>query len=894
MPAEEVGYKLLECFGTSPTLINRYRNGQNIVASFQGTLLVRRIIAYNACHPGEHDAALAALKADERVRVNQAPILCVSDGESILGYDPATEETYELNTLDRLYTDYQFFSPIWGVAQFHVQSESPADVKAAYKLSKLLDEIRRANNLAETDDLKDLNMFMMRLLFCFFAEDTGLFPRRNLFSDSIARFTLADGTDLQEYLHKIFRIMDVAPKNRPADLERSIADFPFVNGGLFRKESQIPAMNFRIRQQILSCGELDWGDINPDIFGSMVQAVVDTEKRSDFGMHYTSVPNIMKVIRPLFLDELDVLVRKLELDADDIVKKFPELSMRISRAKPIIIRCNKLLERISKMKFFDPACGSGNFLIISYKELRRMENRILKVNQKVSGTKNLFIECSAISLDQFYGIEIDDFACDTAILSLWLAEHQMNMEFLNEFQVNLSALPLKTNNCIMPGNASELPWAEVCPHNPNDEVFVFGNPPYQGARKQTPTQKREVRAVFRNTQGNGVIDYISIWFLLGAKYIKGTKAKCAFVSTNSISQGEQVGFIWPHIYAQNVEITFAHTSFKWSNNATHNAGVTCVIIGLSDAINHEKKVLFHDNNGENVDNINPYLTAKSNVFVIKDNQTPNGLPPCQFGSMPRDGGFLNMTPEEREDIIKECPDCEKFIFPYRGADDFINGGLRYCIWVTEEQADDAYTLPPLKKRFDGVRKFREKSQAVSTADYAQYPYMFVQRAHEFKNKIIIPSVSSERREYIPMGYLGKNDVVSNAAFAIFDAPLWLFGILESQMHMVWVRAIGGRLKTDYRYSVGLCYNPFPFPDLTQPKKDAIAAAAQKVLDVRDYHFDLTLAKLYDPDTMPTDLHEAHLQLDRVVEATYREAPFNTEEERLAFLIRRYERMTKNS
>ena len=893
MPAEEVGYKLLECFGTSPTLINRYRNGQNIVASFQGTLLVKRIIAYNACHPGEHDAALAALKADERVRVNQAPILCVSDGESILGYDPATEETYELNTLERLYTDYQFFSPIWGVAQFHVQSESPADVKAAYKLSKLLDEIRRANNLAETDDLKDLNMFMMRLLFCFFAEDTGLFPRRNLFSDSIARFTLADGTDLQEYLYKIFRIMDVAPTNRPADLERSVADFPFVNGGLFRKESQIPAMNFRIRNQILSCGELDWGDINPDIFGSMVQAVVSSEQRSSFGMHYTSVPNIMKVIRPLFLDELDVLVRKLELSADDLVKEFPELSMRISRAKPIILRCNKLLERISKMKFFDPACGSGNFLIISYKELRRIENRILKVNQKINGTRNLFIECSAISLDQFYGIEIDDFACDTAILSLWLAEHQMNMEFLNEFQVNLSALPLKTNNCIMPGNACRLPWEEVCPHTSDEEVFIFGNPPYLGARLQDEGQKEDMSYIFRGINGYNNLDYIACWFNLAAKYIGKSKAKAALVSTNSICQGEQVSILWPNLL-DSIQIFFAYDWFKWSNNAKYNAGVTCTIIGICGINQKVTHTLFAENTSRPVEGINAYLTSGSNTIVSIHTSPLTNVPELLFGSMPNDGGGLLLSPSEKEDIERVEPESATFIRPYWGALEFIRGTKKYCLWITPSTLSKAKSLSEIAKRIDICYKHRIESSRGSTNNLAATPWQFGEVRHKDAPKIIIPSVSSERREYIPMGYLGKNDVVSNAAFAIFDAPLWLFGILESQMHMVWVRAIGGKLETRYRYSAGLCYNPFPFPDLTQPKKDAIAAAAQKVLDVRDYHFDLTLANLYDPDTMPTDLHEAHLQLDRVVEATYREAPFNTEEERLAFLIRRYERMTKIS
>ena len=891
-PVEEIPFMLMGAIGASPTILQRYREGKSTVASFEG-LLIKNVLAYRLVRTEEMNAQLEDMKRDKWVLKNKPAIMAVSDGEVIKAFDPAVEETYE-NHLNNLFTDYEFFSPMWGVRKIRNIEENDADVKAAYKMGQIHDEIRRYNQIGITDDTHDLNVFMSRLLFCFFAEDTGIFEK-DLFTNAIHNTTRPDSSDLEDFFDGAFQAMMMQLR---IGLNSRFAQFPYVNGGLFTQKISIPRMNARIRKLILECGNLNWAKINPDIFGSMIQAVVNPELRSGLGMHYTSVSNIKKVINPLFLDGLYEEYRSIERkqkEQDGIFDQSKEGREKYyNSCKPLIRQCQRLLSRMKRMKFFDPACGSGNFLIIAYKELRMLEMKILKLMQRMTPDVQMqFVDGSIISINQFYGLEINDFACETAVLSLWLAEHQMNSLFMKDFGVNIKALPLKSNTNFHCGNACREDWNKICPHTPDEEVYVMGNPPYLGSKLQSDEQKNEVTSIFKGVNNCKILDYIANWFLLGANYIKRTGAQYAFVSTNSICQGEQVGVLWPEIYKRNVAIRFAHKSFKWTNNAKYNAGVTCVIIGLCNKEEKVTKRLFDNERFTEVSIIGPYLTSNNETIVHKRPQDPTGLPKLCFGCMPyddRNNKYLRLDDYQRQQLLEEYPEAAPLVRKIFGSDEFIKGKNNYCLWIDDNQLEFAKSIPPIKQRIDANRNFR-LYESEDGQELADRPHQF--REHpEDRKKVIIPRVSSENREYIPMGYLDEETIVSDSAFALYDAPYWLFGILTSAMHMAWVRAIGGRLKTDYRYSAGLCYNPFPFPKLTEAKKLEIEDAAYEVLGAREAHHGKTLAELYDPEKMPADLRDAHHQLDLLVDSCYRERPFADENERLELLLKLYEKMKK--
>ena len=890
--ADEVGYILLYCFGKSERDIARYKEGKGVVKGFDG-LLIKGLLCYQAAPTLQLTYALEALKSDAQVLKAAPKIVAVSDGTTLLAYDLRERDTYE-NPIGRLHCDFAFFYPLMDVERVHYVEESPADVKAAEKLAKLHDELRAYNAFDSNDDLHDLNIFITRLLFCFFAEDTGIFEE-HLFTSSIQQFTKEDGSDLSDYLAEAFHVMDV--ERRGGDVPRIISQFPYVNGGLFSKHIAIPRMSAKARRILLECGELDWQDINPDIFGSMIQAVVNPEERASQGMHYTSVPNIMKVINPLFMDDLHEEYNSILAQLQEL-RQQRELgaigtTQYYQACKPIEKRCNKLLMRMSKMKFFDPACGSGNFLIITYKCLRLLEMDVLAIIRQCSQDQGLnFIDGSCITIGQFYGIELLDFPHEVAMLSLWLAEHQMNKKLHDSFGVNTRALPLHNITQIVCGNACRIDWNRVCPHTPDDEVFVFGNPPYLGSKLQSNEQKDEIGAVFRGVKNCKILDYICNWFLLGAHYIKDTKAKYAFVSTNSICQGEQVGVLWPEIYKSNLNIYFAHKSFKWSNNAKHNAGVTCVIVGVCDNSIKTKKQLFDEEHAIEVSLISPYLKANTETIVHKETKDPAGLPKLCFGCMPYDdknNKFLRLDEQQRTDLLTEYPEAECLIRKIYGSEEFINGKTLYCLWIDDEQLDAAMNIPPIRKRIEGNRNFR-LNESEDGQILAERPHQFREHPDD-KEKVIIPRVSSENRTYIPMGYLDKDMIVSDSAFALYDAPTWLFGLLTSRMHMTWVRTVGGRLKTDYRYSAQLCYNTYPFPKISEAKKAEIEEAAEEVLITRENYPGSTLADLYDPETMPHDLREAHARLDDIVESCYPGYPFANDDARLECLFKLYEKMT---
>lgn len=862
-PIEEIPYILLRSFGTTDTYIKRYKDGKGIISGFNG-LLIKGLLAYRQVSTEALLSELEIMKDDPVVLRAKPRLLITSDGNSIQAYDPKEEESYD-NKLKALWLDFQFFYPLAGVERYRGVDENPADVKAAEKMAKLHDEIRRYNEFSSGDDLHDLNIFMTRLLFCFFAEDTGIFEE-DLFTASISRYTQEDGSDLSEYLSACFNIMD---KDLRVGVPSVITQFPYVNGGLFHKQISIPKMGYRARKLILECGGLNWKDINPDIFGSMIQAVVSPSQRGSLGMHYTSVPNIMKVIQPLFLDDLH----------EDFTK-----------VKESVKGLRQLLVRISKMKFFDPACGSGNFLIIAYKELRKLEILIWKQISSLKGQYEIpFVN---IQLNQFYGIEIDDFAHEVAMLSLWLAEHQMNCMFTREFtNVQIPALPLRTNGNIVQGNACRVDWNEVCPHTEEEEVFVMGNPPYVGSSMQDELQKIDKKNILGAFHSYKDLDYIACWFYLGALYIRNTNSKYAFVSTNSICQGEQVAMLWKPMLNLKIEIGFAYTSFKWANNAKSKAAVICVIIGVQNS-NTEKKRLYTNSQCKYVNNINAYLKDANNIIITKRGTPLSCIPKMMYGNKATDNGNLILDTEEKERLIKKYPNISKYIREFIGSQEFIKGYKRYCIYVKDEQYKEADSNIELHNRFENIRLFRSKSTEKATRDTAAYPYKFFFSSYKETESIIMPRVSSERRIYIPIGILPDNVVISDSANAVYNTPMWLFGVLTSMIHMAWVKTVGGRLKTDYRYSAQLCYNTFPFPKISEEKKKQIESAAEEVLLCREDYPDKTLADLYDPDKMPDNLRQAHHALDLIVESCYQDKPFENDEERLECLFKLYEKMTK--
>lgn len=891
--ASEFVYDLLRIFaGYGDGQVRRTKDGSGNLAKDGETVLIKNLVAYREAGvntlAGDCSAmydVINAMRDDAKIAKQSPRLYITGNGVHVVAYDPKENDWYE-NSIALLWKDFEFFTPLAGIEKIQFTEEAEADVKSAELMAKLFDDIRRYNDIRDPQTVHALNVFMSRLLFCFFAEDTGLFPEENLFTNTLKTHTKEDGSDLGEFIDRAFLAMSTNDPAVLATLPKLYEVFPYVNGGLFRDRYPIPVLSRRARTLIINCGEYNWREINPDIFGSMIQAVVTPEQRAGLGMHYTSVPNIEKVIRPLFLDALEEEFEAACAEAREKMAK----KVNHDRASQ---RLRSLLTRLSQIKFFDPACGSGNFLIITYKRLRELEIRIWKAMREIANVAML--PFPNITLTQFYGIELDEYACDTATLSLWLAEHQMNVKFQEELYVLPETLPLKPSGHIVCGNACRLDWNTVCPHTPDEEVYIMGNPPYLGSKLQDDAQKEDMRIAMQGTDAAKTVDYIAAWFWKGAKYIQGTKAKYAFVTTNSISQGEQVAMLWKPIFDLGEEIFFARTSFKWSNNAKYNAAVIVAIIGVSNKFADSKRLFCEATLSEKkVSSINPYLSEGDSLIVPRTNEPPKGLPELLFGSMPRDGGHLNFDKATADKILSEYPEASKFIKHYIGSQEILQGLERFCLWIddTKENIELAYSIPDIAQRLYAVKAEREQSNAESTRAYANRPHMFVQRAYHPLEAIIVPSVSSERREYIPIGYVDKNTVILNSAFSIYGAEKWLFALLTSKMHNLWVRTVGGRLKTDIRYSATLCYNTFPFPKLTTAEKEELERLAQNILNIRDENFDMTLGEMYNPESMPDELREAHHQIDLAVERIYRPEPFTSDEERLEHLFKLYSKMTK--
>jgi len=600
----------------------------------------------------------------------------------------------------------------------------------------------------------------------------------------------------------------------------------------------------------------------------MFQGVMDEEIRHELGAHYTSIPNIMKVINPLFMDDL-----REELE----------------KCKGNEKKLKKLQQRVAQIKIFDPACGSGNFLIIAYKELRHFEMAIIEEIGKISGPQ---LGClSFMTVDHFYGIEINPFAVELAKLSIWLAEHQMNMEFQRTFRTDIASIPLKNSAHIVAANACRIDWEDVCPKGEEDEIYILGNPPYLGSKVQKDHHKHDLKFVFKGKDNFKFLDYIACWFLKASSYVHRTGYKFSFVTTNSICQGLHVEMLWPHLLSSDLEIIFAYTPFLWKNNAQDRAGVTCTIIGLTTVNSRKEKFLYTDYSKTKYKNINPYLVDGPNVVVKKSLQNINSLPPMQNGNPPREGGILILSKEEREELLTEYPVAVEFIRKLSGSSEFIRNISRWCLWITDNNLELAKSIPPILERIEKVKIFRENGGIIAR-QCSHTPHKFYMTNMPENSQLIMPTVSSERREYIPSGFLDGKTVVVNSANTIFDPEPFIFGIINSKIHMVWVRAIAGRLKNDFRYAPAMCYNTFPIPKLKEAQKEQLEELSFNILEARDMHPGKTLAELYDPDKMPQNLRDAHHELDLAVDAIYRKEPFKNDEERLAHLFKLYEKMTK--
>lgn len=876
---DEFIYGFMAAYDFAKSTISQVRQGgARNAAKESGHIAIKNKLYFQPAAQGaDLDALLDTRLSDPMLAKNKIRFVLITDFVRFLAWDTLSRELLDIE-LEELHSNYGFFLPLVGLEKAIISSENPADVKAAEKMGKLFDLIRIQNDLSQPADIHALNVFLTRLLFCLFAEDTGIFAKGQ-FTSAIKSYTAEDGSDLDYFLDKLFLVLNSeASSAQRHNLPVHICAFPYVNGGLFAADEPIPELGKKGRKLLLECGAMDWSEINPDIFGSMFQAVIDVEQRSRLGQHYTSYSNIMKLIMPLFLEPLQAeFARQLHVSAD-------------KRAKGL----QALLVRMSKIKIFDPACGSGNFLIVAYKELRKLEMAVLMALQEVDAQG---FTMSGLHLSQFYGIEIDDFACEIARLSLWLAEHQLNSQWQKEFGFAPPALPLRESGKIHSGNSLRLDWQQVCPKQAEDEVYVIGNPPFLGHKGRSDEQRADMLSVFKGFKSLGYLDFVACWLWKGANYIKNSRAELALVSTNSICQGEQVATLWPPIFNLGLAIHFAYPTFSWSNNARDKAAVHVVIVGLSAQATerHLYQNIAGEWHSEQVNNISPYLFKGKNIAVAAISKPiVHGVPSLLFGNMPNDGGNLFLTSEEKQKLLIREPDLKQWIKRVIGANEFLNGKERWCLWLADATDNDLDASIEIQKRITEIRKLRIKAGHLNALKMAEKPHLFFQISQPNSgNYILVPSVSSERRTYVPLGLFGSDVISTNLNLIIPNGTLYEFGILSSLMHNDWMRLVAGRLKSDYRYSASVVYNPFPWPDVTDAQRKQVERLAEEVLLTREEFVGQTLAELYDPDKMPAKLLAAHHELDRAVDKLYRERPFNDATERLSCLLARYEALVAN-
>lgn len=885
----EFPYAFLEAFGNKATTIKRLRSGETNKSDIGGVLQTKNIHLAVAGE-GETASVLSALKASPATAKAKAQFILTTDGEQVEAEDLSTGETL-VCAYDDFPNHFGFFLALAGISTVKQIRDNAFDIRATAHLNRLYTQLLQDNpEWSKAERRHDMNHFMARLIFCFFAEDTDIFNGSRLFTRTIEQMGARDASDTDFVIGEIFRAMNVPIAERAAANLRNWADqFPYVNGGLFSGSLEVPKFSKIARSYLFHIGNLDWTQINPDIFGSMIQAIADDEERGELGMHYTSVPNILKVLNPLFLDDLRA---------------------KLAEAGDTKIKLLNLRKRIERIRVFDPACGSGNFLVIAYKQLRQIE---AEINEK-RGEPN---RKSSIPLTNFRGIELRDFSAEIARLALVIAEYQCNVQYLGQMEALKEFLPLSAENWITRGNALRLDWLSVCPPtgssvkitaddlfetpleqaeidfaNEGGETYICGNPPYKGSKWQTVEQKSDmVLAWKKHKKLAKTTDYVTGWI---AKFLDYADAEpnaiCAFVATNSICQGQQATELWPAVSQHNCEIAFAHTSFKWANLASHNAGVTVVITGIAKVSSAPKKI-FEDEAVKICHVISPYLVPNSSAYVEKANAPIGEQSEMLFGNMPRDGGYLLLTSEEAKKITKEDTVATHFIKQFIGSTEMINGKKRYCLWIEDNEVGQAQKSPFIAKRLALVAQSRSQSDAESTRSFATQPHRFVQIAGNAQNySIVIPRVSSENRPYLPVG-LSENAIIGDRNFALYDAPLWDMALIASRLHWVWIGTVCVRLEMRFSYSNTLGWNTFPVPTLTEQNKADLTRCAENILLARETHFPATIADLYHPDTMPENLRRAHEQNDETLERIYIGRRFKNDTERLEKLFDLYSKTT---
>ncbi|KKC24346.1 class I SAM-dependent DNA methyltransferase [Sphingomonas sp. SRS2] len=901
--ADEFPFQFLAAFGAKDTTLKRLRKGESNQSDVGGVLWRNNIHVATAA-PGAVGPAFAALRDSPKTLSQKAKFILATDGETFEAEDLVSGDVPAGPYVD-LPRHFATFLPLAGISPVKEIKNTPIDVKATGRLNRLYVELLKDNpDWATEAKRSQLNQFMAQLIFCFFAEDTDIFHGSYKFTPTVERMTSGQADDTQAVIAELFRAMGTRPEHRAVGKFPTWADgFPYVNGGyLFSGAAEAPYFGRTARAYLLRAGELDWKEINPDIFGSMIQAVADDDERGELGMHYTSVPNILKVLNPLFLDSL-----REQLKAAGDSKQ----------------RLRNLRKRLAGIRVFDPACGSGNFLVIAYKEMRAIEATIVV---RLGGEANLKLEerRSVIPLSNFYGIEIKGFAAEIARLALLIAEFQADCLYLSQQEARAMVLPLHKTGQITVGNALRIDWLEICPPitsravaeedlaGPTGrlvleenglgvqiETFICGNPPYKGSQQQTSEQKRDLESAFGSAAaGAASADYVAGWPITAAKYSRHTRCEAAFVMTNSICQGRQVPTVWATIFEEGLEIKFAYTSFTWANLASHNAGVTVVVVGISRDAGQPRRLIASSGselNVRDVANINAYLVAGPDIRVLPERRPLSMLPELQFGNMPNDGGNLLLTAEEAREAIDRHGVDPIFVKDFIGSQEFIHGLEKRCIWVDDDSYRAAQANQWLATRFENVRKLRTDSSRPTTQELASVPYRFGEvRQRGGEIAVVLPRITSENREYLPVGLVKAGAIISSQNFAIYNAPLWCLSMLASQLHRAWIAVVCGRTRTDFAYSNTLGWNTFPVPKLTEHNKADLTRTAENILLAREAHFPATIANLYDPETMPDDLRRAHDDNDEVLERIYIGRHFRNDTERLERLFDLYTKMTADT
>ncbi len=917
--AGEFAFQFIAAFGAKKTTVDRLRKGDSNQSDVGG-VLQRNNIHIAVAPAGQVHDTLAALRASPKTVSQKAKFILATDGEAIEAEDLVGGDVIACS-FGHLPNHFATFLPLAGISTVKEIKNNPVDIKATGRLNKLYVTLLNDNPDWATEERRHaLNQFMARLIFCYFAEDTGIFNGEGLFTATVAKLSEAGhgSGDAQwgnthEVLQHLFLAMETPVKHegnfddryRRAAGIRPWADvFPYVNGGLFNAAGECPRFSRTARAYLLSAGELDWKEINPDIFGSMIQAVADDGERGELGMHYTSVPNILKVLNPLFLDDLR---EQLEAAGDSKQK------------------LRNLRKRLATIRVFDPACGSGNFLVIAYKHMREIEAAIV---ERLGGEASLKLDerRSVIPLSNFYGIEIKGFAAEIARLALLIAEFQADCLYLSQQEARAMVLPLHKTGQIAVGNALHFDWLEVCPPvragtgaehdlggptgrlalegNGLDvgatvETYICGNPPYSGYNKQSPSQKMDLEAVFSPVMRRwGNLDYVAGWFLKAAQFLEKCGGAAAFVSTNTICQGGQVPILWPAILGLGQKIGFAHTSFKWANLASHNAGISVIIVGIVPISNGSARLFEERDEGftaRTVDNINGYLAAARDIFVYASLGPISDVARMNFGNHPYYAADLIFSRQDARDIVACDGRAAEFVRPYYGSTEVIHASPRMCIWVREPDAYRASAISALQERFEAVRADRSSKPGDTTATaLLGSPYRFRDQVESAKYFIAVPQTSSENRPYLPCDVIAAPAVVSFKCFAIHDAPLWNLALVASRLHWTWIGTVCARMRTDFSYSNTLGWNTFPVPKLTEQDKADLTRTAENILLAREAHFPATIADLYEPEAMPDDLRRAHEENDGVLERIYLGRRFRNDTERLEKLFDLYTKMTADA